>query len=570
MKNFKKIFFLFSESEKKKLLLLSTFVFFCIFLEMLSLAIIVPVFNIIFLENSSLFNSFFNNLELLKSNNFKIVLLIILIFIFFFKNIFLGFVNLLILKFYNNFQLLVSNKLFLQHLNKNGNIVHDKDSNDLLRKIVGDSDNIKIYVLSFQNLIIESFFLFTLFLLLFYYNYKITVFCTFIFFSIIFIYLKIFKKRINIWSNIYQESLGEVQNVVIEGVRGIKDIIIYNFENYFFNYFNEVNKKKTSNQFKLDFINNTQRFWMEIIAIFGMIVPLIIYIYFSKPVNELIPVFALFAAALFRILPSFNRMISYYNNIKFYQPSLEAIYTQFLNFNLESKISDNNFKFEFNKSINIKKLSFSYNNNSSKILDDIDLNILRGSCVLILGDNASGKSSFLNIISGLLIPISGQVLIDDCVSINKIKFSWLKKISYVQQDIFLLNKTIKENILLNSDDNDFSKFNNITELLLLNEAFERLPNKLDTIVGPTGINLSGGQRQLISIARALYKNGEVFLFDEPTSALDYDYQKVLKRVINYLKSNNKTILIITHDLNLFKEFSDSIYKIEHSKIIKQL
>ena len=84
MKNLKKILFLFSESEKKRLLLLSTFVFFCIFLEMLSLAIIVPVFNIIFLENSSLFNSFFNNLELLKSNNFKILLLMILIFIFFF------------------------------------------------------------------------------------------------------------------------------------------------------------------------------------------------------------------------------------------------------------------------------------------------------------------------------------------------------------------------------------------------------------------------------------------------------------------------------------------------------
>ena len=570
MKNFKKILFLFSESEKKRLLLLSTFVFFCIFLEMLSLAIIVPVFNIIFLENSSLFNSFFNNLELLKTNNFKILLLIILIFIFFFKNIFLGLVNLYTLKFYNNFQLLVSNKLFLQYLNKSGNIVYDKDSKNLLRKIVGDSDNIKIYVLSFQNLIIESFFLFTLFLLLFYYNYKITAFCTFIFFSIIFIYVKIFKKRINLWSNIYQESLGEVQNVVIEGVRGIKDIIIYNFENYFFNYFNEVNKKKTSNQFKLDFINNTQRFWMEIIAIFGMIVPLIIYIYFSKPVNELIPVFALFAAALFRILPSFNRMISYYNNIKFYQPSLEAIYIQFFNFNSESKILNDNHIFEFKKNINIKRISFSYNKNSSKIFDDIDLNILIGSCVLILGDNGSGKSSFLNIMSGLLKPDSGQVLIDDRINIDKIKFSWLKKISYVQQDIFLLNKTIKENILLNSFDNNFSKFNNIKELLLLNEAFEKLPNKLDTTVGPAGINLSGGQRQLISIARALYKDGEVFLFDEPTSALDYDYQKVLKRVINYLKSNNKTIIIITHDLDLFKEFSDSIYKIEHSKIIKKL
>lgn len=83
------------------------------------------------------------------------------------------------------------------------------------------------------------------------------------------------------------------------------------------------------------------------------------------------------------------------------------------------------------------------------------------------------------------------------------------------------------------------------------------------------MNISGGQRQLISIARALYKNGDIFLFDEPSSALDYDYQRILKQVINFLKDNKKTIVIITHDITLFKEFADSIYKINSGNIIKQ-
>ena len=106
-------------------------------------------------------------------------------------------------------------------------------------------------------------------------------------------------------------------------------------------------------------------------------------------------------------------------------------------------------------------------------------------------------------------------------------------------------------------------------MLFLDEAFQNLPNKLDSVVGTNGINLSGGQRQIISIARALYKNGELFLFDEPSSAVDYDYQNILKKIISILKQNNKTIIIVTHDLNLFRDFADSIYKIESGNIVKQ-
>jgi ABC-type multidrug transport system fused ATPase/permease subunit len=570
MSNFNKILFLFSAKQKKIFIILSIFIFFCLFIEMVSLAFIVPVFNIIFVEQSSWVNLFIKDTEFLKSKNFKIIILTILLFVFFIKNIFLIILNYFTLKFYSSIQLEISNRLFLQHLDQTEDILYEKKSENLIRKIIGDSDGVKNYLVGYHNLFIELFFIFLLFLLLFFYNYKITIFFTLTFLIIISCYIKVIKKRINKWANDYQNSLGEIQNIVIEGIRGIKDIIIYNLEKFFFIYFDEINKKKIINYYKLDFMNTIQRFWMEIFAIFGIITPLIIYIYFNKSINELIPIFALFSASLFRILPSFNKIINNYNTIKFYQPSLDVVHAQFFNFKQSINFEKNNHNLYFKDSFSLKNVNFFYNKNSFKVLNQINLVFFKGKCSLILGENGSGKSTLLNIISGLIKPIEGKVFVDDSISIYENKLSWFKKISYVQQDIFLLNKTIKENITLNFDNKyHFASYNKIKKLLFLDQAFHNFPNKLDSFVGIDGMNVSGGQRQLISIARALYKNGEIFLFDEPSSALDYDYQRVLKQVMSFLKDNKKTIIIITHDLNLFKEFADSIYKIDSGSIIKQ-
>ena len=570
MTNLKKILDLFSYKERKFLIILSSAVFVSIFLEMLSLAIIVPVFNIVFVEHSSWINLIIDNNIIIKSIFFKIFILFTLVFVFLFKNIFLITLNFFFAKFFFSFQERVSNKLFLQHLNNDKNIVYDQNSQILLRKVVQDSDGLRIYIVAFQNLFVELFFLFFLFLLLMFYNYKITIFFLLVFFVAIFLYVKFLKKRINVWSKDYQDNLGEINSTVIEGVKGIKDIIIYNLKEIFFNYFNTINKKKITAELKLNIINSIQRFWMEIIAIFSVIIPLMIYVFFGKPVVELIPVFALFAASLFRILPSFNRIILHFNNLKFYQTSFDLVQSNLSKFNLSTNFTFNDHKVLFEKSLSLKNISFFYEKNPENILNDTSITFFRGECYIILGDNGSGKSTILNIISGLLLPNKGKVLVDDNIDINASRSAWLKNISYVQQDVFLLNKTIKENITLNfSNTHDIERYNLIKNILLLDKAFQGSGenNKLDIIVGVAGSTLSGGQRQLISIARALYKDADLFLFDEPSSALDLDYQKILKNVISYLKSNNKTIIIITHDLSLFKEFSDKIYKIESGKII---
>jgi ABC-type multidrug transport system fused ATPase/permease subunit len=199
---------------------------------------------------------------------------------------------------------------------------------------------------------------------------------------------------------------------------------------------------------------------LEIFAIFVVVTPLIIYIYFDKPVNELIPIFALFVACLFRMLPTSNRIINYFNSIKFYQPSLDAVHDQFQDFTSEENLNEISNNFDLKKSFSFNKVSFFYNTNSFKILNQANLLLLKGECTIILGENGSGKSTFLNILSSLIKPSSGQVLVDEKINIHENKLCWLKKISYVQQDVFLLNKTITENITLNFDNKyDFDNFN---------------------------------------------------------------------------------------------------------------
>ena len=570
MKNLNKIFFIFSKKQKLHFKFLCFFMFICTFFEMLSLAVIVPVFNVIFNEQSSWINLIINDEQLLKSNFFKIIILFILLFIFFLKNIFLIIYNYFLNKFYNSLQIEVSNKLFSQHLDNNYNIANKKNSDYLVRKILNDTDGLRLYCLFYNSLIVEFIFTLFLFCLLFFYNYKITLFISSIFLIIISFYIKFIKKKLNRWATDYQSSYGQMQNIIMEGVRGIRDIIIYKLEKQFLLAFNEFNNKKVFTLFKLDFMNTIQRFWMEMLAIFGIVMPLIIYIYFNKSVSELIPIFALFAACLFRMLPTSNRIVNYYNSIKFYQPSLDVIYDQFYNFSSEENTNKSSNNFDFKKSLSFNKVSFFYKTDSFKILNQANLLLLRGKCIIILGENGSGKSTLLNILSGLIKPTSGKVLVDEKINIHENKLHWLKNISYVQQDVFLLNKTIIENITLNFENKyDFNNFDKIKELLFLDEVFQSLPNKLYSVVGINGINLSGGQRQIISIARALYKNGDLFLFDEPSSALDYGYQNILKKIISILKKNNKTIIIVTHDLSLFKGFADSIYKIESGNINKK-
>ena len=167
-----------------------------------------------------------------------------------------------------------------------------------------------------------------------------------------------------------------------------------------------------------------------------------------------------------------------------------------------------------------------------------------------MGRSGSGKSTFLDLISGFLNPSQGTILVDD---INiKSKNSWKNKISYVSQNIFLLDDTIKNNIILgNKKEYDDKKFNESLKLAYSFDFIEDLKDGVNTVIGEYGHQISGGQRQRINIARAIYNNPEIIIFDEATSALDAESEKVIFDAIYNLKGK-VTIFIVTHKKSILE------------------
>lgn len=571
-KNIIQIISLLNQNEKFKLCLNTLFNFLGIFLEMLALSLIIPIFRIIFFDD--VFPNFFltNYLYQLSSElnlNFKFIILSLFILLFCLKNFLLIIFSYFNLKFINLLCIRLSKDLFSLYLKQGYNFFLSSDSNNILRKVTTDINGIKNFLVSLQVLLVEFLFIFFLSILLFYTNQKIFIFIAIFFTSIFFIYLKIVKKKIIGWSTLFQCNTGNLQTLVSSAIKGIKDIFVYNLQEDFVKKFLNFSKNSYLPSFKQDFINTILRFWMELLAIFAIVSPMIFFLLTERELSKLLPLFALFAVSIFKAMPSINRLLNSYQSLKYYKISSNLIFNEFSLLKKDFRISDTHVV--FNKSIEFKNVSFVYDNARDPIIKSTDFRLEKGECIAILGENGTGKSTLLNLISGLLKPSSGSVLLDNVEQEIYSNKYWIKKISYIQQNIFLLNESIKKNITLERDDlfNE-KKFYEIKQILSLDRAFNKFSSKLETVVGDDGLFLSGGQKQLISIARALYKNSEIILFDEADSFLDSYYTLNLKDLFLKLK-NRVTIVVVTHDTSLLNESFDRVFKINNhnvSQIIK--
>ena len=565
--------YLLTKKEKFLFLLTTSLNFFGIFLEMFSLALIIPVFNFIFfnnLPNNFLFFSIFNNLKILSEFNTKMLIVVFLIIFFCIKTFLLIIFNYLYLKFINLMSIRLSNDLYKLYIEKDFDFFLSDKSNNILRKITIDITGVRNYLVSLQIILIETFFIFFISILLLYSNYKIFSFILLIFGSVLYFYMSIIKNRIQRWSILYQANVGSLQNLIVTSVKGIKDLIIYNLYEIFFKKFSDYAKNTYVPAFKQDFINTVARHWMELIAVLSVLIPLGFILLGQQSLNnhlisELIPFLALFAVSIFKIVPSINRILNSYQGMKFYTVSLDIIHNEFLYLKRANIISNDEIIFKY--TLEFKNIRFTFKKNSPEVLKNINFKIQKGDCVAIIGSNGSGKSTFLNILSGLLKPSEGTIIIDNKETVIHSNKSWINKISYVQQNIFLLNSTIKENIVLSQGSNcNEEKFLEISKILYLDEAFSRFELKLETIIGEDGAFLSGGQKQLISIARALYKKSEIIIFDEADSSLDVDRVRNLRNTILLLK-NKITIIFVTHDVNLLKDCFTKIYQIENNNFL---
>jgi len=286
--------------------------------------------------------------------------------------------------------------------------------------------------------------------------------------------------------------------------------------------------------------------------------------YIKLQTSEIISALAILGISMFRILPSINKILVSSQSIKYNLPVIQLMENELKkikNNENETVVFFEKKKIDYSKIV-LENLTFKYND--QVILENINFEIIKNQTVGFLGESGSGKSTLANIIAYLLFPTEGNVYIENDKG-SRISLKHLQKnISYVPQNIFILEDNIKNNIILDNEfDQDF--FNNVLKDVELFQYVYKLSNKHDTLIGERGNNISGGQKQRIGLARALYSKPEILILDEATNALDEKTEKSIFETLHAL-SGKMTILIITHkESNLF--FCNKILTLKNGKIL---
>ena len=370
------------------------------------------------------------------------------------------------------------------------------------------------------------------------------------------------NNRLKTFSAIQNENYSKMIKLIQESLGAIKIILLNKTQPFFLKNYNKTANDYLTSISKVEYFGQLPKMFFEYIIIFFIII--VIYRFNGEEdIVLVVPFIITFILSIQRLLPETNLLYTSVVSLKSKRAAVERV-MGYLKINKKPPYEKENsaLPIAFTTKIELKQLNFYYTKDTRKILSDINLTINKGQMVGIVGKTGSGKSTLIDLISGLIFPNSGQIIVDDIPLDSTNIQGWKDKISLVSQDIFLFDATIEENIAFNGVDKkiDYGKLKEVCKMVELDAFIDSQPNGYQSKIGEKGIRISGGQMQRIGIARALYNRSEVLILDEATSALDEDTErKVMKNIIDY--SQNLTLIVIAHRLTTLKQ-SNKIFKVE--------
>jgi ATP-binding cassette subfamily B protein len=543
-------------------------------LEVLTLSLIVPfIMNILSsknIEQNFFLEKIYSIFESSFISNYSLFITMLFVFIFFLTTcsriLFLFYSNI----FNKKLGEFIGSKIFYNYLKSPYSRIVRRNSSDALSLIADKTERINFLIYNFINIINSFFILLSLVIgLIFITNYNVLF--VILFFALFYSLINLFTiKKVQKYSEVISKNIFLKYKSVSESLLTIREVILNNAFKLFLDRFEKSDKNYRRAQMRVGIISSFPKIIIEFLGI--IFVCILSYYFINKNETDstiLISYLGALVFALYRMLPLINNLYSSFVQILSAKESSLEVLSELKN---QPFFHDDNYFLEKSnfESISFKNVYFKHQNTADYVLENINVFLKNNHIYGIFGKTGVGKSTFLDLLSGLLKPTQGEILINNRVLQDNNIRNWQNNISIVSQNIFLLDDSIKKNIEF-SYMNENSKTNNIKEACKEAEIYdfiESLPDKYETVIGENGIRLSGGQRQRIGIARALFKNSKVLILDESTNSLDSETEKNIFERLLILK-NKITIIIVTHKLATLK-YCDKIFEIKKKQISENL
>mgnify|MGYP000927207545 CR=1 FL=1 len=549
----KRIFFLIPEAFRVKgvLLILSSFI--RALLNVVGLAAILPILYLILNPDDLISNSFFSALyrygNFTSDSVFIIALCVAIICVFLIKNV----LNILLIRFQNVYLLSLyqhfSRIMLLNYYQRGLYFIKQKNSVMLAHQVNNVSSSFVFQVLaSIATILSEAMLLFLLFVAILIYNPIVSLLLILVFLPIAYLYMSLVKKKLQLYGKEEYQIKRQQNRIVQETFKGYVEVEINNAFPSLLKRFEKNIELLKEYKLKNERISTLPLLFMEMGVVCGLVI--LVLMNLSIEGNTLKLLFGVFAIAALRMLPAIRMIMNKWMQIKYNQYTIDTI-QESCNENKENYISKNTKRLGFKNSIKIENLSYSFQDDvSTPVLKDLSFVIRKGECVGIKGSSGVGKTTLFYLLMGFYFPDRGSISIDGVIINPENNILWQNIITYVSQDVFIMDTTVAQNIAMSLDNEtiDRVKINKILGIVKLKELVEHLPNGMDTPIREAANRFSGGEKQRIGIARALYKDAEVLFFDEATSALDAQTESEITDSIKQLTSTYKelTILMIAH------------------------
>ena len=566
IKNFVKPFLILTKKNLKRLIFIFLLMIISIFFDVLSIGILLPLFSEILNGSQNLNFIKFSFIEnFLNSNNSLLILCALVFILFLLKNIF-TFFYIKISTNYLAYLTIYHQDVILRNFIKQDYLKFSKkNSANYLREFTSEITMLNLnFIQPILTILLSILTLVGFSILSLNINFKITIFV--LIFSIFFVTIfSVFLRQKFIF---FGQQRRDLQYKLIKNLKhifeGIRELKINSKEYIFLKNIKKIFNRQANTSVSRTVIGNLSKIILELILVSIFLSSLLLI----KNINEYLPILGVYMASMMRIIPTINLLIRSYQRLNYSRSSLNNLINVFN----EPDNQINNYQYgqsniEFNQRILLKNVSFGYDH-EDEILSNANLIINKNSIIGIKGKSGVGKSTFIDILVGLIEPKKGDIFIDD-IKLNKDNSKlWTKKFSYIQQNIYTFNESIEVNISLETDIKkiNLKKIQKVLSLVNLSEFNKKYNIKSNNEIGDSSSNISGGQAQRLAIARALYKNPEIIIFDESFNNIDQENRSDLLKIIKEI-SKNTTIIIISHEDSVFK-LCNEIYEIKNRKFNK--